>query len=147
MKVKELIAQLQKTDEDCEVVVGGKAIHFVEQVEGYWDGPYEVLIEDESKKPFYSVIGGKVTTKGDKVRLFILPIEDALYSCNTANQVDDFILEYDLTSSSTVNQSRINHYEKLREQIKWFQKMMSAKEDSPEYFEFEAKWKELGGSD
>lgn len=49
MKVKDLIRALQEADPtgECHVRCGGGAIFFAERKEGYWDGPYQYIENDE----------------------------------------------------------------------------------------------------
>lgn len=52
---------------------------FAELLPGYYDGPYEVLVRDPSKAPYYDVVGGIISRRGEKIRLVTLPLVDALY--------------------------------------------------------------------
>ena len=81
MKSKDLIKQLQKIDPngEAEVVVDGDPIYFAEHLEGYWDGWYEVLIQDHSRTD-YNIKGTKFTREGSKVRLHIMDYEAVLLS-------------------------------------------------------------------
>lgn len=80
MKTKELIRQLQEADPTGELqcVVGGTDIHFVDAEPGYYDGPYEVLLRDETVAHF-NIIGARLTTEGEKVRIRTLSIEDLIW--------------------------------------------------------------------
>lgn len=82
MKTKELIKQLQVADPsgDFECTVEGHDIHFVDSNPGYWDGPYELLVRDETQTSCYNVVGAKLTTKGMKVAVRCLSIEDAIFN-------------------------------------------------------------------
>lgn len=146
MKVKELIAQLEKCDPECEVVVGREPVTLAEQVEGYWDGHYEALICREGGN---GVVGVRITSRGDKVRLHTLSAYDALYNCRTEEEIDRFIIENDLTYiSANNNADRMAPYEKMREEARWFRRMMDAefdKERGPEHpdaVEANKKWNE-----
>lgn len=95
MKVKDLLKELQAMDPESEVVVGGEAIHFVEELPGYYDGHYEVLIEDPSKKPYYSVDGMKFTRADKKVKLHTLTINDIIWNCDSREEVEKIKWEFD----------------------------------------------------
>lgn len=79
MKTKELIRQLQEADPsgELECNTGGADIRFVERLEGYYDGPYEVLLWDETR-PYAPIIGAKITTRGEKVKLHTSSIRDVI---------------------------------------------------------------------
>jgi len=47
MKVKELIRELQKKDPNAIICAGYKPIHFIEQMESYWNGYVAEVINDE----------------------------------------------------------------------------------------------------
>ena len=93
MKVKDLIKNLSSMDPEAEVVVGGEAIHFIEQLPGYYDGSYECLIEDPSKKPYYAVEGMKFTRSKQKVVLHMLTLEDIIWNCETEEEVNNLKFE------------------------------------------------------
>lgn len=81
MKTRDLIRRLQEADPSGELECGvdGTDIYFVSCEEGYWDGPYEVLIRDpELDGKAYSILGVKSTTKGNKVRLHTMSLHDVL---------------------------------------------------------------------
>lgn len=80
MKTSELIKQLKKEDPDgtSEVVVDGEPIYFVEHLEGYYDGHYEVLLQDHSQDPHYNIVGTKFTREKSKVRLHIMGYKEVL---------------------------------------------------------------------
>lgn len=65
---------------ELEVCVSGnEPIYFVERQPAYYDGRLQMLIQDEAKKgKSYSIIGYKVTGKGDKVKLHVMNLEDCL---------------------------------------------------------------------
>jgi len=79
MKTKELIRLLQEADPSGEedVCIDNEDIHFVELNEAYWDGCLQVLTRDESTE-YYNVIGAKYTSKGFKINLRTLSIEEAM---------------------------------------------------------------------
>jgi hypothetical protein len=80
MKTRELIARLQEADPEgnTECCVGNEDIFFVDGMPAYYDGRLQVLIRDESKSPFYNVVGAKVTSKGAKIKIVTHSIEDAI---------------------------------------------------------------------
>lgn len=80
MKTKELIRQLQEADPsgEVEVCVGNVDIHFVDIEPAYYDGTLQVLKRDESKSPYYNIVGGKYCRTGSKVVLHTLSISDAI---------------------------------------------------------------------
>jgi hypothetical protein len=82
MNTRELIEALQKEDPtgECEVIVGGRPIYFVEKLEGYYDGCYQKLITDESKKPYYCVEGIEFLDSGYKLCLHTLGFTDVLWT-------------------------------------------------------------------
>lgn len=84
MKTKELIRRLQEADPsgEAECVVDNHDIYFLDTVEGYWDGHHEVLVRDEAEQHFFNVIGAKISGRGRKVRLNVLPIEEVMLGFN-----------------------------------------------------------------
>lgn len=78
MKTKDLIAELQQQDPsgELECVVGGEDIYFCERQEYYYDGTPTLLVRDESKKPYYHIVGLRVPGSGEKVRLHTMSVED-----------------------------------------------------------------------
>jgi hypothetical protein len=95
MKVKELIDLLQKENPESEVISSGRGpIYFPEWKPGYYDGHTPILIHDEKKKPYYSIVGYKwEPNEHGKVVLQCMELEDCLYNCNTIKQLDDFIIQ------------------------------------------------------
>lgn len=89
MKTKELIRQLQEADPTGEVEcsLGNCDIYFVERLPAYYDGSQQVLIRDESLKPFWNIVGGKVRSHGDKVVLKTMALSD-LVCDNPELQID-----------------------------------------------------------
>ncbi len=83
MKTKELIRRLHEADPDgeCECCIDNFDILNVARMESYWDGRLEVLVRDPTliDKVPYDLIGAKVTSKGDKIKIRTLSIEEALY--------------------------------------------------------------------
>jgi hypothetical protein len=85
MKTKELIEMLQEADPSGELEVVAphdgvwSDIYFVEVLEGYYDGAYQVLLHDpELKGKCYSVIGAQYRNDGSKVVLHVESIQDAM---------------------------------------------------------------------
>lgn len=80
MKSKELIEELQKLDPsgEIEVVVGGEAIYFVDHQPGYYDGAYEVLTRDPSKKCF-NITKIKRTRQGSKLKIRTFSAENLIW--------------------------------------------------------------------
>ena len=117
MTVKELIENLQKEDPNAQVLSGGAPIYFVERKPGYYDGHTPLLIEDESKKPHYSVVGYKWDSNQPKVVLQSMNLEDCLYNCNTIEDLENFKI---LGHTEYVSRA-----EKLRKEVKLFFKDLS----------------------
>ena len=80
MKSKELIRWLQEEDPtgEGEVVVGNDDIHFLEWKPGYWDGKYTVLIRDESKRPYYDIVGAEYRSDGEKLCIRTMSWQDVI---------------------------------------------------------------------
>lgn len=115
MKVGELIKELEQYDPETEVCVNNLDIYFTEEVPAGYDGVLERLIIDEKKKPYYSIVGGKVTSQGMKVRLRCYGIEDII--------LDDLEAPVDLSGLSEYYrkrwQDKIDKYrEEFRQMIK-----------------------------
>lgn len=100
MKTRELIAALQKEDPsgELEVVASGTPIYFVERQEAYYDGPLQMLVHDESKRPYYSIVGYKVTQRGSKVKLHLMSLDDCM--------LDEISLPVDLSEVSDFHRER-----------------------------------------
>lgn len=136
MKTRELIAALQEQDPsgDLEVIAGGVPIYFVSCQPAYYDGPLRVLVHDESKRgKCYSVVGFKVTSRGEKVRLHLMDVEDVLF--------DNPDAPVDLSEASAYSREQWEkHVEFIRQEArdikldteKWAARM---KEPSPEDLE------------
>ncbi len=107
MKSKELIRRLQEIDPtgETEVVVGCSDIYFLQKDPMYYDGLPITLIRDESKRPYWDVIGFRATSKGNKIRIRTLDFEDVMW--DTKNCIIE--LEDDYSK---------RHYEKDIERIK-----------------------------
>jgi hypothetical protein len=112
MKTKELIRQLQEADPsgELECCVGNADIHFVDVEPAYWDGCLQVLKRDESN-PYYNIIGGKYTCRGDKVNVRPLSIGDAIFE----NQ--DLPVEFEGKYGWDYYKERVEHHRKKTEEI------------------------------
>lgn len=77
MKTRELIEALKKEDPsgELEVVAGGTPIYFASREPAYYDGPLQMLVIDETKRPYYCIAGYKVTQRGEKVKLHLMDID------------------------------------------------------------------------
>lgn len=80
MKTAELIRRLQEADPTGElpVCVGNVDVYFVQTLPAYYDGQLQQLVHDEGKRPYYSVVGAKITRRGTKVDIVTHSIRDAL---------------------------------------------------------------------
>jgi hypothetical protein len=109
MKTKKLIAMLQEIDPsgEFEVCVDNLDIYFAEPLPAYWDGRLQLLIQDESKEPHYSIVGAKVTAVGTKIKLHTMGVEDVLWHDPDA--------PIDLSEANEANPSR---WEKIIEEIR-----------------------------
>ena len=78
MTTAELIKNLQSADPSgkLQVVVGNIPIYTVDNVEAYWDGRLQMLIQDHRKG--YNIVGYKVTSQGRKVRLHTMDLDDVM---------------------------------------------------------------------
>lgn len=81
MKTKKLIELLQKEDPsgEGEVLIptedGNVDIHFIDTVEGYWDGSKQIMVRDKEND---SIIGAEYRSDGMKIRILTMGIRDAL---------------------------------------------------------------------
>jgi hypothetical protein len=78
MRTRDLIEALQKADPSGEtpVVVDNKEVYTVERIEAFWDGVSQLHVVDESAKPYWHIASMRVTTRGSKVRLSTIGVED-----------------------------------------------------------------------
>lgn len=108
MKTKELIRLLQEADPsgEEEVCVGNVDIHFVEKLPAYYDGALQVLERDESKSPYYNIVGGKYVRSGHKVKIHTLSISDALY--NAGNSMK-FEVDYSQLPTDRIESAKKAH--------------------------------------
>jgi hypothetical protein len=130
MKTKELIKRLQEEDPsgEIEVCVGNVDIHFVERMPAYYDGSLQVLIRDYNTK-YYNIVGGKYVREGQKVKIHILSITDAI--SNAASVDANFEVDYSQLSEESAKSTQKAHAD-LRE---WHRKLDI--EHEKEYF---LKW-------
>lgn len=102
-----LIKELQKLEaehgEKCQVVINGHDMWFPIAAPGNYDGTYEVLIHDDSKKPYYSVVGAERSDKGTKIVLSPYSIEDFL--CDLCNC--DTEIKYNISDSKTLERLKL----------------------------------------
>ena len=79
MNTGDLIKLLQEADPSGElpITVHGNDVWFVEVEPGYYDGPYEQLVRDETKEG-YNIIGAQYRQDGEKLRIHLYGIEDLL---------------------------------------------------------------------
>lgn len=95
MKTKDLINELLKCDPEAEVVLPTGMMWAVEELPGYWDGHYEVLIENPLKKPYYSVEGMVFTRANNKVVLKSLSMSDLIWNCNSIEEAESLKFQFD----------------------------------------------------
>jgi hypothetical protein len=81
MKTREFIKRLQEADPsgDLDCCIDNHDILRVERQFAFYDGALEILVRDPARLPYYEVIGGILRTKGDKIRIQVLSLEDAIY--------------------------------------------------------------------
>lgn len=80
MTTAELIKKLQEIDPEgtTPVCVGNEEIYTAAREPAYWDGRLERHIIDESKRPYYCIVGGKIVSSGKKVELYPMGIDAIL---------------------------------------------------------------------
>jgi hypothetical protein len=111
MNVGELIEQLSKYPKDVPVCVDNNPIYFTDMTGAYWNGRLNQIVHDEEKKSHeYSIIGWKITSKGYKVVLNVMELEDVMQNN------PDIPVEYDLEAHS-VDRYR-DSVEQTRREIK-----------------------------
>ena len=109
MTLQEMVNAGQKliddgVDPETPVCVNNKEIYFMAVEPAYWDGCLQKLIEDPSKRPYWSIVGVKITQNGNKVSLNPMGVEDVIAD------LPDCPVEIDVE----------NHAEEWRERIeKW----------------------------
>lgn len=74
MKVKELIALLQKQDPENRVTVNGEILWDVGADPGYWDGPFAYVERNAEERPTKFV----ASSEGTKVKIQSFSLEDAV---------------------------------------------------------------------
>ena len=81
MKSKELIRLLQELDPtgELEVSVGKTDIFYIIKNASFWDGTLQVLQREESKKPYYNVIGARYKSTGQHLSIVPLSISEAIW--------------------------------------------------------------------
>lgn len=127
MKTRELIEALQREDPsgEAEVIAGNTPIYFAEGQPAYYDGPLQMLIHDEEKKgKQWSIIGYKVTQRGQKVRLHLMNLEDVICDMPDA--------PLDLTEVSEMHRKEWEeHAAKLREETRRIDAEIAAEKAQP----------------
>lgn len=108
MKTKDLILELQKCDPEAEVVVGGEAIFFIEQLPGYYDGSYQKLIQNNSSN--YNIKGLEFTRAGTKVIINTMSVEDIIWNEESAAAARKLEFKFD----KSLNNSQV---ERFKEQV------------------------------
>lgn len=80
MKTKELIQHLQQLDPTGEthVCVDNIDIYSIGCEPAYWDGTHQIIIHDESAKPYYSATGVRFSDEGHKIVIKTLSWDDIL---------------------------------------------------------------------
>jgi hypothetical protein len=81
LKTKNFIKMLQEADPKGEGYIrlpGGGAPYFADAKEGYWDGPYQYLEIDETKKHKYDDSVLVTSTKGYKVDIHTMDIDSII---------------------------------------------------------------------
>lgn len=109
MKSKDIIAKLQELDPsgEIEVFVDNMDIFYLNRDLSYWDGRPTLLLRDESKKPYYDIVGFNRTgmiPQGLKINIKVLSPFDILL--NDPEAVAQYNGEPDLT------------YEKFRQAVR-----------------------------
>lgn len=134
MKTRELIKVLQEVDPEgeSEVIVNGDPIYFAENLPGYYDGWYSVLIQDHSKDPYYNITGIRQTRAGDKVRLHLMSMEDVLLDNPEAIVELDSSLgpERIKEMEESVQALRVEHRQINADVQKWSEERERAKNDA-----------------
>lgn len=119
MKVKELLKELSSMDPEAEIVCGDGGAYFVEQLPGYYDGSYEKLLHDESKKPYYSLKGIEYTRSGTKVVFHTMNAEDLIWNCNSIEELDKLEFKFSNMSPDQIERIQQNITEKKQEFINY----------------------------
>lgn len=114
MKSRELIRWLQEEDPsgETEVSVGNHDIYSLHTEPAYWDGRLQLLTRDDSKKPYYDVVGAKYTASGSKIVITAMGVADAIW--NDADLPVDYS---EAGNEETANRYREND-DKTRAQVR-----------------------------
>jgi hypothetical protein len=115
-ELKALIDSLDPTGK-IEISIDNKDIYFGEVTEAYWDGRLERLIIDDSKKPYYSIVGAKVVSSGKKLVLHTMGVKDVLMNDEDAS-VDLSDLETNMPTSYRDWSEKVENWRKSFKEIK-----------------------------
>lgn len=78
--VRDLIEELQKCDPDAIVNTRSGPVHYVDQLPGYYDGPYQILVDHSTMK---------YTKQGTKVFICDRTVEDMYFDCDSKEELDN----------------------------------------------------------
>lgn len=80
MTTGELIALLREADPDgnTPVCVDNADVYIVERLPAYYDGALQQLIHNESKRPYWTIVGANLTRRGIKVKIHPLSIDEIM---------------------------------------------------------------------
>lgn len=79
MTVRELIEELSHYDPNDPVCCDNQEIYTTERTEAYWDGRLQrIVVDPEKHGKCYSIIGAEVVSRGRKVSLIPVGVEDVL---------------------------------------------------------------------
>ena len=80
MTTSDLIHLLQEADPGgtLPVCVGNADVYLVQNLPAYYDGALQQLVHDESKRPFWTIIGARITRRGMKVDIVPMSVRDVL---------------------------------------------------------------------
>lgn len=112
MKTKELIRLLQKHDPSGEehVCVNNVDIRFIENAPAYWDGPQQIIIQDEKGQ----ISGGKYNRTGSKIQIHTSSFSTLVWDR------PDFPIDYSDLDERRQNEYKTNH-NKIRDEAKDFE--------------------------
>jgi hypothetical protein len=76
----DLIALLREADPDgtTPVCVANEDVYFVQRLPACHDGRLQQLVHDESKQPYWTIVGAKIVSAGEKIDIVTLSIRDVL---------------------------------------------------------------------
>lgn len=106
MKVKALIEELLKCDQEAEVNIDGNGIHFVNPLPGYYDGYYE----QPTKSDGVHIDGIHFTRAGNKVILESFELDSAFIDCDTLDEMER--LKKNFTFDPSLDKSQVRSIEK-----------------------------------